>query len=940
MPFSGVRTSLAGRTLLQVGLGVTVIVVLSTAVTYWLIYREIEQRTLGRLWEYADQRAQFHQADFTLVKEYHEVVKAEVVRRYATQPPDASARFDRLMARYPDGALRNAAAYSDVSRISNAWVHRDANVDDRFKRLMMLYFDVSEQYARMVGRRFVNLYFIDPSGHGNMGWEDPAKVDGRRWIYETAADYDYPSLESVQNSLPQANPERKTTWSSPNFEPGYRKYIVAAATPIYAGDAFIGIIGTDVLVEDLQRSIVQSQIPGTKHSVFSADGRVIVDAEFMDASLNQQSGYWIRDSGDARLQSLLAAANQGRGQSSKGYDAAADHYYALGWLEGPNWYFASTMPGRLVRAEAFRSAQWVLWAGLASLAGLLSVLAIVLRRQVGRPLRSLIAATRRVSEGGHAELALHGAGEVGTLMGAFNDMGRQIGERDRALRAEKERFRALTEHGADFIVVMDAQGINRYVSPTIEKILGHAPEDVLGKCPFDLMHRDDRDAMREAFEQCAAVPFSRTGKLRYRTRDKQGAWRWMECSGTNLIDSEAVNGFVVNQHDITEQVAAEQELERQRDLIAQRERLASMGSLLAGVAHELNNPLSVVVGRAVMLEEETSDPGIQATAQRIRTAAERCTRIVRTFLAMARRSQQARSMVSVDAVIDAALEMVDYSLKANGVTVVRNKQLDLPSISVDADQLHQVFMNLFVNAYQAMADVNGARTLTITTRRDAAARKVCIDVADTGPGIPEQFRARIFDPYFTTKAVGNGTGVGLSVSLGIVEAHDGTLTVECPPEGGSRFSLTLPITATDQADPEPDCAHLCGAVQRCVLVVDDEPEIRELLADIVRKGGSAVDTAEDGVRALELLAQNARRYDVVLTDLRMPGLDGPGLYREIQKRWPRLALRVAFVSGDSLSSSVPHFVSETGQPMIEKPFNPAAVRRVIQELASADTLAG
>ena len=253
-------------------------------------------------------------------------------------------------------------------------------------------------------------------------------------------------------------------------------------------------------------------------------------------------------------------------------------------------------------------------------------------------------------------------------------------------------------------------------------------------------------------------------------------------------DAYAVCGIST---DITEKKRSAEELAQQREALYQREKLAALGSLLAGVAHELNNPLAVVVARAVLLEEQ-GDPSTRVKAAKIRTAAERCARIVRTFLGMARQQPPERGPVVIDEVVTAVLDMTAYAMRTSGIEVKQDRSDDLPPILADADQLHQVLLNLLVNAQQALQDQPAPRRIALCTRYDRAANEVCITVSDNGPGIPEPLRARVFEPYFTTKPTGIGTGVGLAVSLGIVEAHGGKLTVESPPGGGAKFIMTLP----------------------------------------------------------------------------------------------------------------------------------------------------
>jgi len=231
----------------------------------------------------------------------------------------------------------------------------------------------------------------------------------------------------------------------------------------------------------------------------------------------------------------------------------------------------------------------------------------------------------------------------------------------------------------------------------------------------------------------------------------------------------------------------------------------------------------------------------------------------------------------------------------------------------------QVFLHLVKNSIEAMP--NGG-DLRIAVEEDASA--VVVTISDSGPGIPPDLRTRIFEPFFTTKDVGEGTGVGLAVSLGIIQSHGGALElVACPTGQGACFEVSLPVAAgdapagEDQALPQPAAGGLR------ILVVDDEVEIAEILRDILAPAGHAVSLAHDGRQALERLARND--YDLVFSDLKMPDMDGPALYREIVARHPGLARRVVIVTGDTLGGAARRFLEETGLPVVDKPFAPAAI---------------
>jgi CheY-like chemotaxis protein len=285
----------------------------------------------------------------------------------------------------------------------------------------------------------------------------------------------------------------------------------------------------------------------------------------------------------------------------------------------------------------------------------------------------------------------------------------------------------------------------------------------------------------------------------------------------------------------------------------------------------------------------------------------------------------------------AALDLAAYAVRTSSIDVALDLADDVPTVHADPDQLHQVLLNLVINAQQSLQDQPGARHIRIESRFDAAAHAVRVSVADNGPGIPPQIRARLFEPYFTTKPVGVGTGVGLAVSLGIVEAHGGTLTVECPAEGGAVFVVTIPVTVSDTTVAQAAAPVAESGSRKSVLVVDDEPEIRDMLSEILREQHRVV-TASSGREALTRIG--AQHYDVVLTDVRMPDVDGRALYEQIAQRWPRLAGRVAFVTGDTLTSTLREYVKATGCPVLEKPFLPADVRRMVADLAMSEDASG
>jgi PAS domain S-box-containing protein len=493
-----------------------------------------------------------------------------------------------------------------------------------------------------------------------------------------------------------------------------------------------------------------------------------------------------------------------------------------------------------------------------------------------------------------------------------------------ALRASEEQYRAMFDASIDGLALWNASGEIVDTNPALLRMYGYSESE------FSALPAGSRIGPCYHIDFLRAVASGKSVHVEVSEVRRDGSALELEVHGIPMQYQGQPHVLTIAR-DITDKKRSAQELARQRDSLHQREKLAALGSLLAGVAHELNNPLSVVVARAVLLEEQ-GDSATQAAATKIRTAAERCARIVRTFLAMARQQHPERGPVAINDVVSEALDIAAYAIRTSSIEVTLDLSKQIPKILADADQLHQVLLNLIINAQQSLQEQPAPRRLHVTSCYDSFVGVVCITVADNGPGIPEHLRARIFEPYFTTKPMGTGTGVGLTVSLGIVEAHGGTLTVACPEEGGAAFTILLPASPVSAPSPDPGQLTKVSMARRTILIVDDEAEIREALSEILTSERHHVVAVGSGREALEKMA--AGQYDVILTDMRMPDLDGRALYRQIEERWPDRAARVIFVTGDTLASTLRDFVAASGRAVIEKPFVPSDVRRVVDELAA------
>ena len=516
----------------------------------------------------------------------------------------------------------------------------------------------------------------------------------------------------------------------------------------------------------------------------------------------------------------------------------------------------------------------------------------------------------------------------------------ELAEQVRQLQASEALKAAIVDHALAALISTDGVGRIVEFNPAAEAMFGRQRADMVGRLVSEVImperYRAAHDAgIRRVEAGGAPQVLGRRMEMHALRADgtefpiEMVLWR-TNVGGTGYYTASLV--------DVTERYNAAQQIERQRDALRQSEKLSAMGSLLAGVAHELNNPLAIVMGRASLLEEKCDDPALLADVQRIREAAERCGRIVRTFLNMARSKPATREHVSLNDLTRAAAEMLNYSYRSHGIEMRLQLADELPSVKADGDQIGQIVLNLLVNAQQALAPCAGDRRVLIETgveaRREDREPRVWLRVSDNGPGVPAELRSKLFEPFFTTKPEGIGTGLGLAMSRSLARDHGGDLTLEpTAHQGGASFRLNLPISGEPVRESAPALLQAAdAALQTRVLVVDDETEISELMRELLEAAGYEVATAESGAVALALL--ETARFDAIVSDLRMPDMDGATLWREIDQRYPRLSQRMLFVTGDTLSPGAREFLRKARCAGLDKPFSKgdllAAVARLVE----------
>ena len=367
-------------------------------------------------------------------------------------------------------------------------------------------------------------------------------------------------------------------------------------------------------------------------------------------------------------------------------------------------------------------------------------------------------------------------------------------------------------------------------------------------------------------------------------------------------------------------------LDQARQQVIQSDKLSALGQLIAGVAHELNNPLTTIIGRSELMLRQTEDEKTHRDLEGILSQGQRAAKIVRNLLSFARQTSPEKKACNVNEILHNILDMLEYDFRVSNIEVKTELDPELPQTMADASQIQQVFVNLVNNAHQAMKEQERPGRLTVRTRRHGD--RLRVEISDTGPGIALEQQEHVFEPFYTTKAESKGTGLGLSISYGIVRAHSGHIEFSSRVGEGSTFVIELPVVteaAAASVEETHEIKHSKLNIQKA-LIIDDEESITELITEILTQEGCEVSAAMTGELGLQKMEDEV--YDLIICDLRMPGMDGREVYSQVEQTKPQLTRRFLFLTGD-ISDQTRAFLEGAAKPYLMKPFtNDAFVEAV------------
>jgi PAS domain S-box-containing protein len=541
----------------------------------------------------------------------------------------------------------------------------------------------------------------------------------------------------------------------------------------------------------------------------------------------------------------------------------------------------------------------------------------------------------------------------GMILAVLDDVFHEVEEarssRLRDVAASEARLSQIIRAASEGIILLDADRRIVHCNPAALETLGASEHDLTGES-FDrfMTTGGPEDLWTAAAERAERAESTPVGGYELSGRRADGTEFPLEMS-LRAVGSGALEGFVLILRDRTERVRAEQERERLQSQVAQTARLETIGRMVSGVAHELNNPLTAILAFGQDLLGQARNASDSEALNTIVQQSQRCRMIVQDLLTFARSKRDDRQPVDPAELIHQVLPALQRQADSLGVRLAVSVAERLPSLDANPAAMEQVLTNLTVNAFQAVGK-EGTVTISVRIQDD----RLAFVVEDDGPGLAEEVLPRLFEPFFTTKATGNGTGLGLSVSHAIVEQHGGTLHAESrtgPGMRGARFTVLLPFVdrRTVSRDPVGELPRgdsglrpVPAGAGRRVLVIDDEAPIRTAIRRYLERRGWLVEEAEDGEAALALLGlggdpagSRTGSYDAIITDLKMPGITGMEIHDRLAAVDPEGLEKLVMITGDTASSEVAEFVGRLRQPLVQKPFDMRALADLLDRTAPA-----
>lgn len=515
-----------------------------------------------------------------------------------------------------------------------------------------------------------------------------------------------------------------------------------------------------------------------------------------------------------------------------------------------------------------------------------------------------------------------------------------------------EKYWTIADYSADFIYMLDVDGNFSFVNGGTETILGYKPDEMLGKPFFSFIFKEDIEKVHRKFCErrtgnrggehfevrmiCKQnnIESSEKGSLLVEARDRENSSEGAErrtsdmlvrCQGLYLEErfgKKVFRGTIGVAKDITSR-------KRIKEQLAQAEKLSTIGILVSGVAHELNNPLTGILGFSELILEDSSQPeSIKNDIKKIHSEALRCSKIVRSLLTFARKYKIEKEWTSMNDVVQNTVELIEFQLASANIKLHLDLSMEDLVVFVDYHQIQQILINIISNAIHAIQDTNRKGNIFIQTRVSDS-KWSTLSIKNDGPLIKKEVIGRIFETFFTTKGSEKGTGLGLSIARGIIMDHGGSINVENLPDG-VIFIIDLPLKSGSLPSANGSQNMKEKFIKgKKILIVEDGEIVRQLLKRFLDKDGHLTEAVTSGEEGLKVVKKE--QFDLIISDIKLPEMNGIAFYKLIAKIRPELQKRFIFISG-AIPQDVIKFSKNTGNRYLQKPFRQLEIRKLIKEI--------
>ncbi len=830
------KHSLARSTIIKMGVRIAIITIIVTLVSYWHVMSNLELQIVKQLDKYIIERGQYESTLFLLAEDNHIELKKELLWQLEKLGErDPQAEFDRLFVRSPDGVIRNRPKLFDGRRQAGVYIDETLIIDASIRRRVLIFYELATLYGKAWHNRFQDTYIITPENFVALYLPELPT-----WAQDATTDLYIPDEEYMWISDKKHNPKRVSAWTGLFYDKVSKTWMVSCTTPVDMGNRHIATIGHDIFLNELLDRTITNHIEGTHNIIFREDGRLIAHPQYMTQIMDAGGNFNILKSNNEHLLNIFQSVKERPANAVVIENSKNNEYLAVTKIDGPDWYFVTVYPKSLLADLAFDTARFILLLGILSLLLEISIMFLILRSQIAKPLYEFISATQQIATGdfnieASQHLPLNRKDEIGELAHSFNSMAGQLKTSFDTLDAKViERTHDLAERIKEIKCLYSISNLAEKKGLFIEEILQGTleiispswqyPSITCAKIVVDGQEFKTANFKNTAWHQNSNIVIKgqKIGSvevcyLKEKPESDEGPFMQEEINLINTIATQL--GRIIENKQAEEALAKRtQELSDTLDhlkttqaQLVESEKMASLGGLVAGVAHEINTPIGICVTAASTLADRTTETATayhnnqlkgsalkayfnmaQTSSNLVLNNLNRAADLIQSFkqVAVDQNNLDKRSFAVKKYIQNTLISLKPHLKKTpHQITVHGDEQIKINSYP---GAFSQIVTNLVMNSVRHAYPSGEAGNLRFEVKLDS--EQLIIEYSDDGCGISPENLDKIFEPFFTTARAQGGTGLGLHIVFNLVtQKLNGTINVQSEIGVGTTFILNFPL---------------------------------------------------------------------------------------------------------------------------------------------------